>query len=58
MNLVDAYVTKLNGVPKFKYGKWFVPVSANSYGVPMETEIMCDTEDEAKAICVGHKFLT
>jgi hypothetical protein len=57
MNLVDCYVTKVNGEPVKKYDKWFVPVIANSYGRDFETEIMCDTEEEAKTVIVGYHFL-
>lgn len=58
MNLVDAYVVEIKGTPVLKYGKWFVKVSAKCYGVEIETEIMCKTEDEAKKICTGYHFLT
>lgn len=58
VNLLDAYVTKIKGEPVFKYGKWFVSVEANCYGSPTESELMFDTEEEARAVKIGHHYLT
>lgn len=57
MNLVDAVVTKALSEPYLLYDKyWFVDVEYNSYGRTSKTNIMCSTEESAKAIKVGHTF--
>lgn len=58
MNLLDAYVKEVLSEPYQAYGRWWVKVKAECWGQYGEHEIMCDTIDEAKAIKVGHKFLT
>lgn len=57
MNLVDCYVTEVKDEPYEAYGKWWLPVLADSYGHVSETTIMCETEEEADAIAQGHHFL-
>lgn len=57
MNLMDAYVTEIKGEPFFEYGKWFVPVKADCEGLPLETDLMFDTEAEVRAVKVGDHFL-
>ena len=57
MNLIDAVVTKVLSEPYLLYNNyWFVDVEYNSYGVISKTNIMCSTEESAKAIKVGHTF--
>lgn len=56
MNLIDAVVTKVLSKPYFKYNYWFVEVEYNSYGRTSKTNIMCSTEETARAIKVGHTF--
>lgn len=56
MNLIDAVVTQVLSKPYFKYNYWFVDVEYNSYGVISKTNIMCSTEETAKAIKAGHTF--
>ena len=56
MNLVDAVVTKVLSKPYFKYNYWFVGVGYNSYGRISKTNIMCSTEEAAKAVKVGYTF--
>jgi hypothetical protein len=56
MNLVDAVVTKVLSKPYFNYNYWFVDVEYNSYGVISKTNIMCSTEETAKAIKAGYTF--
>ena len=56
MNLVDAVVTKVLSKPYFKYNYWFVDVEYSSYGAISKTNIMCSTEETAKAIKVGYTF--
>jgi len=57
MNLIDFYVTEVLGVPVLKYGKWFLPVKAESHGRESESELMFDTEAQARDVKVGHHFL-
>lgn len=57
MNLIDCSVTKVVGDPYQAYGKWWVKVIADAYGRPMETSLYFATEEEAKAITVGYKFV-
>ena len=56
MNLINAVVTQVLSKPYFKYNYWFVDVEYNSYGRTSKTEVMCSTEESAKAIKVGHTF--
>ena len=57
MNLVDAVVTKVLSEPYLLYNKyWFVDVEYHSYGQVSETNIMCSTEEIAKAIKAGYTF--
>lgn len=56
MNLIDAVVTQVLSKPYFKYNYWLVDVEYNGYGVISKTNIMCSTEEAAKAVKVGHTF--
>lgn len=56
MNTIDAVVTQVLSEPYFKYNYWFVDVEYNSYGRTSKTNVMCSTEEAAKAIKVGHIF--
>lgn len=56
MNLIDAVVTQVLSKPYFKYNYWFVDVEYNGYGVISKTNIMCSTEETAKAIKVRYTF--
>lgn len=56
MNLIDAVVTQVLGKPYFKYNYWFVDVEYNGYGRTSKTNIMCSTEETAKAIKVWYTF--
>lgn len=56
MNTIDAVVTQVLSEPYFKYNYWFVDVEYSSYGRTSKTNIMCSTEEAAKAIKVGHIF--
>jgi len=68
MNLVDAYVTKILSEPKYiecdslvdgrKLSWWQVDVEYDCYGRLSERPLTFDTEEKAKAVKVGHKFLT
>lgn len=57
MNLIDAYVTKVIGVPYKMYGKWFVNVEVDSHGVTSLSTPMFGTQEEASSIKVGSKIL-
>ena len=56
MNLINAVVTQVLSKPYFKYNYWFVDVEYNGYGVISKTNIMCSTEETAKAIKAGYTF--
>lgn len=66
MNLVDCHVTEVaskagpasqvTGPPRELYGKWWVPVNYESWGCPGNSEIMCNTLEEADAVKVGDVF--
>jgi len=58
MNLIDNYVVEVLSEPVFKYKHWFVRVTATNEGDRFfQTSIMVNTEEEAKAITKGYKFL-
>lgn len=57
MNLIDATVVKVNGPPVFMWRHWWVAVTYESEGVESKQSLMFKTEDEAKAVDVGFKFL-
>ncbi len=57
MNLIDCYVTEIVGEPVYKFGKWFLAVKAESYGRESQSELMFDTEAQARAVKAGHHFL-
>jgi hypothetical protein len=57
MNLIDFYVTQVTGEPYFSYGKWFLKVMAISHGRESECSLMFNTEQQAKKVDVGHRFL-
>lgn len=56
MNLVDAVVTKVLSEPYLLFNKYWVDVEYNCYGVISKTNIMCSTEETAKAIKAGYTF--
>ena len=56
MNIVDAVVTKVLSEPHLLFNKYWVDVEYNGYGVISKTNIMCSTEEAAKAIKVGYTF--
>lgn len=60
MNLIDSTVKSVLSEPYQEYDKWWVKVQAqDDYSdTPTETTIMCQTEEQAKAVTVGHRFLT
>lgn len=58
MNLVECYVIKVKSKPFESYGKWWVEVDYDCYGRVSNTQIMFDTEEEAKDVKKGFKFLS
>jgi len=56
MNAVEAVVTKINGKPEIKYGKYFVKCTVNAYGRESETAGMFNTREEAESFKVGDKL--
>lgn len=57
MNLIDAYVTKIIGVPYKMYDKWFVNVEVDSHGITSLSSPMFGTQEEAANIKVGSRIL-
>ena len=58
MNLVECIVTKVLGVPVFKYDYWWLKVKYTSYGVEGETTLMFHLKDEALRVEKGYNFLS
>ena len=58
MNLIDFYVTEIISDPVLKYGKLFISVNAESYGIVSRHELMFNTKAECFDIYVGYKFLS
>lgn len=57
MNSVDGFVTKVLSAPYEKYGKWWVKVEYDSWGVTSKTELMFNSKVEALLVDKGYKFL-
>lgn len=55
MNTIDGFVSKIVSDPKHMYGKWFVKVIVNAYGVESEHDAMFDTKADAESLSVGDK---
>jgi hypothetical protein len=56
MNLIEHQVVDILSKPYEQYGKWWVKVSANSYGVVGENTLMFDTKEQAENIKSGYWF--
>lgn len=56
MNMLDAKVTKILSKPEFKYGKYFVKIEYECYGVYSETSAMFNTLEDAMGCNIG--FIT
>ena len=58
MNLIDAFVTKIiSRKPIFEFDKYWMKVEYKCCGLNSTTNLMFDTEEQAKAIKIGDKFL-
>jgi hypothetical protein len=57
MNLINAYVTKVLGVPYKLYGKWFINVEVIAEGVTSTSSPMFGTQEEAANIKIGSEIL-
>ena len=57
MNLIDAYVIKVIGVPYKIQGKWFVYVEVRTADYITRLSPMFGTQEEAANIKVGSKIL-
>lgn len=57
MNLIDCTVTSLLSEPYIKYDHWWIKCEYVAEGIKGVTNIHFDTEEEAKCIKIGHKFL-
>lgn len=62
MNLLDAVVTDVHSEPRQvvsgEVSWWEVDVTYTCWGRESRTWLTSSTEEGAKAICVGYKFLT
>lgn len=57
MNLINAYVTKVLGVPYKLYGKWFINVEVIAEGVTSKSSPMSNTQEESADIKIGSIIL-
>lgn len=57
MNLVDATIVKILGPPNRKYGKWWIKVKVEAWGVESETHLMANTKKEIETYKVGSEVL-
>lgn len=58
MNLIDAWVTEVMGEPYLSaFGKWCLKVRWDDMGGNGTSTLMFDTEEQAKQVKVGYKFL-
>jgi hypothetical protein len=57
MNVLDQVVVNVLGEPNLMFGKWFVKVSANSWGVVGVTYLVFNTKEEALAVSAGYEFV-
>lgn len=57
MNLIDAYVTKVIGVPYQMLGRWHITVEVKTAGYTSTATPMFKTQEEAARIKVGSKIL-
>ncbi|MDV3822917.1 hypothetical protein CMU07_09135 [Elizabethkingia anophelis] len=58
MNLVDCYVTEVIRLNhNTTLNKWVVEVQYGSYGRIDTTMLLFNTEEEAKSVKIGYKFL-
>lgn len=56
MNLLDAIVTEVIGEPELKYGKWFIKVNANCWGIITESTLMFSSKEVALSVKPGYIF--
>lgn len=57
MNVIDAWVTKVQGEPYYKYDKWWVKVDSEDMGGTTNDTLMFETKEEAEKVQPGYKFL-
>ena len=56
--MLDGFVTKvMSKKPRYQYEKYWIKVEYNCYGLTSTVDLMFDTEEEAKIIKEGYKFL-
>ncbi len=56
MNLVNLKVVSIESLPYSCVGKWCVDVKAEAYGSVSRHVLIFDTEKEAAALKIGHRF--
>ncbi|MHC9060051.1 hypothetical protein [Pantoea sp. y20] len=52
MNLIDAVITRIIDVRPYRHF-WLVEVEANAYGGLTKTELIRDTEEQARSVKPG-----
>ncbi|MBY4840997.1 hypothetical protein [Pantoea sp. DY-5] len=52
MNLIDVVVTRIIDVRPYRHF-WLVEVEANAYGCLTKTELIRDTEEQARSVKPG-----
>lgn len=58
MNVLNAVVTEVMSDPYEAYGKWWVKVAYDCWGIISQSSVMLDSYDEAAAVSKGYQFLT
>lgn len=57
MNLIDGWVTKVQGEPYYEYNKWWIKVEYVDEGRNGTSTLMFETKEEADNVQPGYKFL-
>lgn len=57
MNLIDCFVEEIISEPYEKFNMWWVNVKSDCYGNISEGHLMFSTEEKAKELKIGHKYL-
>ena len=58
MNLIDAWVTKVQEKPYYEYDKWWVKVESVDEGGNGTSTLMFETKEEADRVQPGYKIST
>lgn len=58
MNALEAVVVQILSEPYFECDKWWVVIRYDCWGTITQSKLMFNTEEEAKNVFIGFKFLT